>query len=80
MSGASILPHCVRVEVPTDAERLLTAGGNEGAQWRGGLRRAVQWAMGAGYSVSGFYADDGAECGYYLFTKGARSPQPTLRL
>ena len=36
--------------------------------------------MSAGYSVSGFYADDGAERSYYLFTKGARSTQPTLRL
>lgn len=80
VSGASILPHCVRVEIPTDGERVLTAGGEEAARWRRCLRHAVQWAIAAGYAVSGFYTDESAQRGYYLFTKTARPSQPMLRL
>lgn len=79
VSGASILPHCVRVEIPTDAERMLAAGAREGARWRKSVRMAVEWAMAAGYQVGGFYTDDGGKRGYYLFTKSARMSQPAPR-
>ena len=32
----------------------------------------MKWALGQGYSISGFYADQTARRGFYLFTKPAR--------
>ena len=71
-AGASILPHCVRVEIPADAEALLTTAPKPAAEWRAAVRRAIQWALAAGYSVNGFYSDASEQRSYYLLTKQPR--------
>jgi len=71
-SGVAIMPHCVRVEVPSDAEPMFFTAREEAAEWRAKVRRSIQWALAAGYSVNGFYLDSGTARGYYLMTKRAR--------
>ena len=70
--GAAILPHCVRVEIPADAESLLRDTPAEAAQWRERVRRDLRWALGAGYTITALANADGSGRGYYLMTKGAR--------
>jgi predicted GNAT superfamily acetyltransferase len=72
-SGASILPHCLRVEIPADAERLLYESPDEAMKWRQSVRRAMHWCLDSGYNVAAFLPPDGAERGCYLMTKTARS-------
>jgi predicted GNAT superfamily acetyltransferase len=72
-TGASILPHCVRVEVPVDAELLLATTPALAAQWRASVRLGLQWGLGMGYAINGFYADDERQRAYYLLT---RQPRP----
>src|SRR5262249_29704006 len=71
-SGAAILPHHVRVEIPADAESLLLESPSEAAVWRKQVRCGLQWALAAGYTVSAFSLDDGEDRGYYLLTKSVR--------
>jgi predicted GNAT superfamily acetyltransferase len=71
-AGAAILPHCVRVEIPSDAESLFHASPIEAGHWRFIARRGLQWGLSAGYSVTAFYLDELAGCGFYLMTKNAR--------
>jgi predicted GNAT superfamily acetyltransferase len=70
--GAAILPHCVRVEIPADAESLLRDTPAEAAEWRERVRRHLRWALGAGYTITALSNADGGSRGYYLMTKGAR--------
>jgi chorismate synthase len=70
--GAAILPHCVRVEIPADAESLLRDTPADAAQWRERVRRDLRWALGAGYTITALSNADGGGRGYYLMTKGAR--------
>jgi predicted GNAT superfamily acetyltransferase len=74
-AGATILPHCVRVEIPADAESLLLSSAPGVANWRRRVRRALQWSFAAGYTISAFALPEGDGSGYYLMTK-----QPTVRL
>jgi predicted GNAT superfamily acetyltransferase len=74
-AGAAILPHCVRVVIPTDAEALLRDGSPEVATWRAEVRRGLQWGVSSGYSIVAFAHSDGEEDGYYILTKQAR-PTP----
>jgi predicted GNAT superfamily acetyltransferase len=67
--GATILPHCLRVEIPLDAERLLAVAPDEAALWRDRVRRSMRWALGCGYTASAFFADASAGAGYYLMTR-----------
>lgn len=73
--GASILPHCIRIEVPADGERLLVHEPSTAEMWREDVRASFAWAMAEGYTVSAFMLEPDAECGYYLMTKTQR---PTL--
>jgi predicted GNAT superfamily acetyltransferase len=75
-AGAAILPHCIRIEIPADAESMLLDTPADAVRWRDTARRGMQWGLTAGYSVSAFYLDDHSEHGYYLMTKTAR-PSPT---
>jgi predicted GNAT superfamily acetyltransferase len=71
--GAAILPHCVRVEIPTDGETLLRDAAPEAAEWRARVRRDLRWALGAGYTITAFTSEDETSRGYYLMTKAARA-------
>lgn len=71
-AGASILPHCVRVEVPPDVEPLLADDLDAALAWRDSVRRGVQWGLASGYTVTAFHLDDASNRGFYLMTKSAR--------
>lgn len=73
--GAAILPHCVRVEIPADAERMLRDAPHEALEWRHRVRRDMQWAFNAGYTISAFSLAEGGDHGYYLMTK---TPRPFM--
>jgi predicted GNAT superfamily acetyltransferase len=70
--GAAILPHCVRIEIPLDAEKMLQESPNDAAEWRARVRRDLRWALGAGYTISAFANVDAKNRGYYLMTKATR--------
>lgn len=70
--GAAILPHCVRIAVPDDGEKLLAAAPDEALRWRLAVRRAMQWALGLGYAITAFRAGTAEEGGYYIMTKSMR--------
>jgi predicted GNAT superfamily acetyltransferase len=71
--GASILPHCVRVEIPADAEAMLRDAPEAAGLWRARVRRDLHWALGAGYTITAFSHDDTKGQGYYLMTKAMRA-------
>jgi predicted GNAT superfamily acetyltransferase len=71
--GAAILPHCVRVEIPADAEALLRDAPHEAAAWRSRVRRDLHWALGAGYTITALATTDANGRGYYLMTKATRA-------
>lgn len=71
--GAAILPHCVRVEIPADAETLLRDTPADAAEWRARVRHDLRWALGAGYTITAFSNEDATSRGYYLMTKAARA-------
>ncbi len=72
-AGASILPHCVRVAIPANAETLLLDRSADAAVWRQDVRRGIRWGLSAGYTISAFSHEVGAEQGYYIMTKVARA-------
>lgn len=76
-AGATILPHHVRVEIPADGESLLLEAPDEAVVWRKLVRCGLQWALGAGYSVSAFSLAEDADRGYYLMTKVVRPSSVT---
>lgn len=78
-AGAAILPHCVRVEIPADAERLLTESADEASVWRLSARTGLQWGLSAGYTVTAFFLDELSQRAFYLMTKPARPSQVSLR-
>lgn len=80
VEGASILPHCVRVEIPGDAEALLRSAPEEAARWRNSVRAAMQWGLTLGYTVNGFLLDHARDRGFYLMTKSPRPSLSTLRM
>ena len=73
--GASILPHCIRIEIPADGERLLLNEPSTADHWRRDVRASFNWALAEGYTASAFMLEPNAECGYYVMTKFQR---PTL--
>ena len=76
-AGASILPHCVRVEIPANAEQLFHEATDEAAHWRQLVRLGLQWGLGAGYSVTAFCVDETSGRTFYLLTKNARTSTST---
>ncbi len=78
-SGAAILPHCVRVQVPANAERLIAESPGEAETWRHAVRTGLQWGLAAGYTVAAFAADDRSGGGYYLMTRASRTSQTLTR-
>lgn len=78
--GAAILPHCVRIEIPTDGESLLTSSSADAPLWRARVRSGFQWCLAAGYSVCAFDFTEGAPSAHYLMTRPTRASSPGLRL
>jgi predicted GNAT superfamily acetyltransferase len=76
-AGAAILPHCIRVEIPADAEALFHEAPSEAAAWRQVARRGLQWGLAAGYGVTSFFVDEMAGRGFYLLTRNARTSTPS---
>lgn len=79
-AGAAILPHCIRVEIPSNGETLLFDAPNDAAQWRQSVRFGMQWGLNAGYTVSAFFIDESLGRGYYLMTRQTRPPVTNGRL
>jgi predicted GNAT superfamily acetyltransferase len=75
-AGAAILPHCVRVEVPSDAESMMIDTPVEARLWRESVRRGIQWGLGSGYTITAFHLDEETGRGFYLMTKVARPQGP----
>lgn len=74
--GAAILPHCVRIEVPDDAETLLLRDPAAAAGWRRSVREGLRWGLASGYAISAFLAEEdreGRRHGYYVLSKHARA-------
>ena len=78
-SGASILPHCLRVEIPAQAETLMVSPGDDARQWRMRVRDALQWCLAAGYAITALEFDEQAPHAYYLMIKPMRSSSPVGR-
>lgn len=78
-SGAKILPHCVRVEAPLDAESMFADALDEARQWRASVRRGMQWALSSGYTATAFYIEELTRRGFYLMTKAARTSNTNSR-
>ena len=76
VTGATILPHCVRVEIPADGETLLLTNPPEALRWRLSVREGMRWGLASGYTVSAFLFDDGDPRdgrGFYVLSKTARA-------
>ena len=71
-AGASILPHCVRVELPANAEALIVAGADDVLHSRLSVRHGLQWGLASGYGITAFRFDDDGARGYYLLTRAGR--------
>jgi len=72
---ASILPHCVRVEIPWDGEQLLTARDPRAAEWRASLRASFEWARGCGYSPVAVHRSVQQQRAFYLLTRAGTARQ-----
>jgi predicted GNAT superfamily acetyltransferase len=72
-AGASILPHCVCVELPANAESLIVAGAEDALRSRLAVRRGLQWGLASGYGITAFRFDDDGVRGYYLLTRAGRT-------
>lgn len=74
VSGAAILPHCVRIEIPGDAEALLRDAPDEALAWRLRVRRGLQWAFANGYAITAVaLADTDDRSCNYLMTRTVRA-------
>jgi predicted GNAT superfamily acetyltransferase len=78
-AGAAILPHCVRIEVPSNAEDLMVSNADEAFDWRMRVRQAFRWCLGAGYSVCAVDITEDALSAYYLMTRAMRASSPGMR-
>lgn len=78
-NGASILPACLRVQMPAAGDALMAAGGEAALVWRTQVRDALQWCLAAGYSITAVDIDPTSSYGYYLMTKPARASSSLVR-
>jgi predicted GNAT superfamily acetyltransferase len=78
VTGATILPHCVRVEIPADGETLLLTNPDAAARWRMSVRQGIRWGLASGYTVNAFLAADGDPVGrgFYVLSKAPRATAP----
>jgi predicted GNAT superfamily acetyltransferase len=68
-TGAAILPYCVRIPIPADAEQRLMDAKDGALSLRLQVRRALRWAFGTGYTIVAFSQPEGDRDGHYLMTK-----------
>jgi predicted GNAT superfamily acetyltransferase len=59
-------PRYVRVAIPCDIIAVKVHSSDFARRWRESTRRAFQWALARGYSVTGIYSDPGGEWSYYV--------------
>ena len=78
-TGAAILPYCVRIPIPADAEQRLMDAKDGALSLRLQVRRALRWALGAGYTIVAFSQPEGDRDGHYLMTKPV-TPRSTSSL
>jgi predicted GNAT superfamily acetyltransferase len=57
------------IAIPSQIERLQKLNMRAARKWRRDSRKAFLAALAEGYSVNGFYLDDGAKRGYYVLTR-----------
>ena len=62
-------PAAVRIAVPLDVHARLAADPADARRWRRETRHAWQWALGAGYALTGFCRDRAAGLGWYLLER-----------
>jgi predicted GNAT superfamily acetyltransferase len=62
-------PAALRVEIPLDIVRVRDTVPEEAARWRGSTRQAFEWALGRGYNVDRFIADQSRGRGHYHMTR-----------
>ena len=58
----------VRIAVPASIDRVQAESISTATRWRASTRCVILWAVDAGYGVTGFVHDDGADCSYYIAT------------
>ena len=76
-AGAKILPHCVRVAIPANAERMFVDAPMDAGVWRQSVRGGIQWGLSSGYTITAFATDELAgHGGYYLMTRAPRTSLP----
>jgi chorismate synthase len=78
-AGAAILPHCVRVAIPADSERMVADAPTDALEWRHSVRAGIQWGLSVGYTITAFALDAHGDQGYYLMTKPARPSPVSIR-
>ena len=64
-------PAALRVEIPLDIVHVRDSAPDEAARWRTSTRQAFEWALGRGYTVSRFAADQSRRRGHYLLTRAS---------
>jgi predicted GNAT superfamily acetyltransferase len=79
IEGAAILPHCLRIEIPSDGEQMLAQSQDEARVWRAGVRQAFEWCLAAGYSVCAFDIVETDPLAHYIMTRPARASSPGMR-
>jgi len=77
VGDASILPYCIRVQVPRDGEALLLQDPDRALRWRTSARQAIRWGLEHGYTIDAVMAEEGDAHAYYLMT---RTPRQHLTL
>jgi len=77
VADASLLPYCIRVQIPRDGEALLIEDADRALGWRTSARQAIRWGLEHGYAIDALMADDGDAYAYYLMT---RTPRQHLTL
>ena len=58
----------VRIEIPEDIQTAKKETPDRGSEWRECTRRAFQYYLGSGYSISSFYRDPEDHRCFYVLT------------
>jgi predicted GNAT superfamily acetyltransferase len=69
-------PAAVHVEIPLDIVQLRDAAPAEAVRWRASTRQAFQWALGRGFTVTRFSADQLRGRGCYTMRRAVPAARP----
>ena len=61
-------PPRIRLEIPTDFQRLMARSAASAAEWHASVRRHLQWALTHGYDVTGLHRDAVTSRSFYVLT------------